>query len=102
MLGPFEDYAEMAIQFGYTTMFVAAYPLATVMSFVNNYVGKYLPLLYIWIKKKKWTCLFVEIRVDAWKLCQLSRRPEPRSVEDVGSWYVLHFIYYYFNIFFIQ
>mmetsp|Transcript_21081 Transcript_21081/g.21777 ORF Transcript_21081/g.21777 Transcript_21081/m.21777 type:complete len:758 (+) Transcript_21081:44-2317(+) len=65
MLGPFEDYAEMAIQFGYTTMFVAAYPLATVMSFVNNYV---------------------EIRVDAWKLCQLSRRPEPRSAEDVGSW----------------
>lgn len=65
MLGTFDDFAEMAIQFGYTTMFVAAFPLATVLSLVNNYV---------------------EIRVDAWKLCQLMRRAEPRSAEDVGTW----------------
>lgn len=64
MLGPFQDFAEMVIQFGYTTMFVAAFPLATVLSLVNNYV---------------------EIRVDAWKLCHLSRRPEPRSMEDIGK-----------------
>ncbi len=68
MLGTFDDYSEMAIQFGYTTMFIAAFPLATVMSFVNNYV---------------------EIRVDGWKLCQLCRRPEPRSCEDIGTWYVI-------------
>lgn len=66
MMGTFEDYSEMALQFGYTTMFVAAFPLATVCSFINNYV---------------------EIRVDAWKLCQLSRRPEPRSAEDIGTWF---------------
>jgi hypothetical protein len=66
MLGTFDDYAEMIIQFGYTTMFVAGFPLAPLMSIVNNYV---------------------EIRVDAWKLCQLCRRPEPRSCEDIGTWY---------------
>jgi hypothetical protein len=27
-----------------------------------------------------------EIRVDAWKLCQLMRRAEPRSAEDIGTW----------------
>lgn len=77
MLGTFEDYAEMAIQFGYTTMFVAAYPLATVMSFVNNYV---------------------ELRIDAWKLCQLSRRPEPRSAEDIGSWQAILEIMTFFAV----
>lgn len=46
-------------------MFVAAFPLAAVMSFVSNYI---------------------EIRVDAWKLCQVCRRPEPRSAEDIGTW----------------
>lgn len=40
MLGPFADYANLAIQFGYATMFIAAYPLAMFMSFVSNYVGK--------------------------------------------------------------
>jgi len=68
MLGTFDDYAEMVIQFGYTTMFIAGFPLATVMSLVNNYV---------------------EIRVDGWKLCHLCRRAEPRSCEDIGTWQVI-------------
>jgi hypothetical protein len=46
-------------------MFVAAFPLALIMSFVSNYI---------------------EIRIDAWKLCQQYRRPEPRSAEDIGTW----------------
>jgi hypothetical protein len=41
MLGPFMDYANLSIQFGYATMFIAAYPLAMAMSFVSNYVGKF-------------------------------------------------------------
>jgi hypothetical protein len=27
--------------------------------------------------------------VDAWRLCQQCRRPEPRSVEDIGTWYTI-------------
>ncbi|CAE7662482.1 Ano6, partial [Symbiodinium microadriaticum] len=70
MLGPFADYTEASIQYGYATMFVAAYPLAAIMSFVNNYI---------------------ELRVDAWKLLQQCRRPEPRSAEDIGTWQtILH------------
>lgn len=64
-LDTFADYAEMVIQFGYATMFVVSFPLATVMALVNNYMM---------------------MRVEAWKLCQLCRRPEPRSCEDIGTW----------------
>lgn len=47
MLGPFADYANLMIQFGYATMFISAYPLATVLSFVTNYVGKFLVLAFL-------------------------------------------------------
>ncbi len=34
------------------------------------------------------TCLVLtEQRVDAWRLCQQCRRPEPRSCEDIGTWF---------------
>jgi anoctamin-10/anoctamin-7 len=46
-------------------MFISAYPLATVLAFVSNYV---------------------QLRVDAWKLCQFFRRPEPRGAADIGTW----------------
>jgi hypothetical protein len=39
-LGTFQDFADLTIQFGYATMFVAAYPLSTAVALVNNYVGK--------------------------------------------------------------
>lgn len=66
MLGTFRNYQEMAFQFGYATLFSAAFPLAPVLAYINN---------------------FVEIRVDAWKLLQCSRRPEPSGAEDIGAWY---------------
>jgi anoctamin-10/anoctamin-7 len=78
MLGPFEDYAEMVIQFGYTTMFIVAFPLATVMSLFNNYI---------------------ELRVDAWKLTHVVRRPEPRSCEDIGSWFEIFEVISYAAVF---
>lgn len=65
LLGTFEDYSNMSTQFGFMTMFVAAFPLTTLLALVNNYV---------------------EMRVNAWRLCQVCRRPKPRCAEDIGTW----------------
>ena len=37
-MGPFIDYADYSMQFAYATMFISAYPMATCMAVVNNYV----------------------------------------------------------------
>ena len=31
----------------------------------------------------------IELKVDAWKLTHLTRRPIPRSCEDIGTWYAI-------------
>ena len=66
--GLFEDYAEMSVQFGYATLFAPACPIAPVMALVNNYV---------------------ELRVDAMKLCYGTRRPIPKGAADIGTWYAI-------------
>lgn len=48
---PVAGVVNAAKQFGYSTLFVAAYPLSCLMALVNNYI---------------------EIRIDAWKLCQVN------------------------------
>lgn len=68
LLSTFYDYANMATQYGFMTMFVAAFPLTAALAFVNN---------------------FVELRVNAWRLCQLYQRPHPRSAEDIGTWFIV-------------
>jgi anoctamin-10/anoctamin-7 len=68
LLGLFDDYSELAIQFGYACMFVAAFPPVLLLAFAGNYL---------------------ELRLDAWKLTQLCKRPLPRSAEDIGSWQVI-------------
>lgn len=61
----FDDFNEMAIQYGYLALFSPAYPLAPLLALLNN---------------------IVEIRVDATKLCTSMRRPRWESAEDIGSW----------------
>ena len=65
LLGTFDDFADMITQFGYVSLFATAFPLAPFFAFVTN---------------------FVEIRIDAWKLCQNTRRAWPMSAEDIGTW----------------
>ncbi|KAJ0410120.1 hypothetical protein ATCC90586_001605 [Pythium insidiosum] len=64
--GTFDDYTEMVIQFGFTTMFVVAFPLSPLLSYLNN---------------------VLEIRLDAYRLLFESRRPRPQTVKNMGYWY---------------
>lgn len=63
--GTFDDYLEMAIQFGYVTWFSGVFPLAGLCALVNN---------------------VVEIRSDAFKLCASFQRPFGELARDIGAW----------------
>ncbi|VDM81174.1 unnamed protein product [Strongylus vulgaris] len=62
---PLDDYLEMFIQFGYVLLFSPAFPLAALCAVVNN---------------------VIEIRVDAFKLCNTVQRPFGRQVKSIGAW----------------
>ena len=62
------------IQYGFVTLFVAAFPLAPFFALINN-IG--------------------EIRLDAYKMVTQARRPMAERVEDIGAWYgILRIITY--------
>lgn len=52
------------IQYGFTTVFVAAFPLAPLLALFNN---------------------LVEIRLDAIKMVQVQRRLVPCKAKDIGQ-----------------
>jgi hypothetical protein len=62
---PLDDYMEMVIQFGYVALFGASLPLVATLAFIE---------------------ILLEIRVDAWKLSNLTRRPNPNRASDIGVW----------------
>jgi hypothetical protein len=62
----FNDYAEMMVQYGYVTFFSMAFPLAPGLALLNN---------------------VVEIRSDAFKLCNNTRRPVARKAAGIGVWF---------------
>ena len=63
--GPFDDYLKLALQFGYVTLFVSAFPLAPFLAFINSQV---------------------EIHIVSIKICKLSRRPVNSGTQDIGTW----------------
>ena len=60
-----EDYLEMCIQFGFVALFGASCPFVAALALFE----------ITW-----------EIRIDAWKLCYLVRRPDPVKTEEIGIW----------------
>mmetsp|Transcript_17332 Transcript_17332/g.22103 ORF Transcript_17332/g.22103 Transcript_17332/m.22103 type:complete len:1054 (+) Transcript_17332:100-3261(+) len=74
---PFDDYLELALQFGYVTLFVSAFPLAPFLALLNN---------------------VVEAWVDASKVCLLSRRPSLPKAQDIGTWLTIFTILNYLSV----
>ncbi|XP_062989796.1 anoctamin-4 isoform X2 [Elgaria multicarinata webbii] len=64
--GLFDEYLEMILQFGFITIFVAAFPLAPLLALLNN---------------------VIEIRLDAYKFVTQWRRPLASRAKDIGIWY---------------
>ncbi|KAJ8915650.1 hypothetical protein NQ315_003434 [Exocentrus adspersus] len=62
----FPEYLEMVLQYGFVTIFVAAFPLAPFFALLNN---------------------ILEMRLDAQKLLTFYRRPVTQRVKDIGVWY---------------
>ncbi|CAI9736685.1 anoctamin-4-like isoform X2 [Octopus vulgaris] len=65
-LGMFYEYLEMVIQFGFVSIFVAAFPLAPVFALLNN---------------------ILEVRLDAYKYVTQFRRPLASRAQDIGIWF---------------
>ncbi|XP_069685470.1 anoctamin-5-like isoform X2 [Periplaneta americana] len=63
--GLFPEYLEMVLQYGFVTIFVAAFPLAPFFALLNN---------------------ILEMRLDAKKLLTYYRRPVTQRVRDIGVW----------------
>lgn len=61
----YDDYLEQIILFGYATLFVAAFPLAPVLVFVNN---------------------IFEVLLDSWKVLHETQRPNPHGAQNIGPW----------------
>ncbi|XP_067007730.2 anoctamin-7 isoform X2 [Anabrus simplex] len=64
--GLFQEYLEMVLQFGFITIFVAAFPLAPLFALLNNWV---------------------EIRLDAQKFVCETRRMVAERAENIGIWF---------------
>jgi len=61
----FDDYLEIMMQYGFVTLFAAAFPLAPLCALINN---------------------VTEIRADAFKLCDNCARPTPKPAGSLGAW----------------
>ncbi|KAK2918217.1 anoctamin-10 [Channa argus] len=63
--GLFAEYIELLVQFGYLSLFSCVYPLTAVLLLINN---------------------ITEIRTDAYKICNLFRKPFCPPVANMGVW----------------
>ncbi|KAJ3192047.1 Anoctamin-7 [Irineochytrium annulatum] len=60
-----DDYFQKAVQYGYVTMFVTAFPIAPLFALMNN---------------------FFEKKSDSFKFLEVLRRPAPLPAQNIGIW----------------
>lgn len=65
------------IQYGFVTLFVAAFPLAPLFALLNN---------------------ICEIRLDAYKMIAQARRPIAERVENIGAWFLILKVITYLSV----
>jgi len=66
-----ECFADTAIQFGYSVLFIVALPIACFCALVSNYV---------------------KVKLQAWKQLKMYHRPIPQGAQDIGSWQSIFYI----------
>ena len=62
----FRWYLELMVQYGFVTLFAAAFPLAPLIAVIQN---------------------FVLIHANKFKLLDLVRRPLPSGAKNIGTWF---------------
>uniref|UniRef100_H2YH01 Anoctamin n=1 Tax=Ciona savignyi TaxID=51511 RepID=H2YH01_CIOSA len=65
--GTFDDYLELWLQFGYVVLFSCVYPPAAIFALINN---------------------VIEMKSDAFKMCNVYRRPFVYQTNGIGTWKV--------------
>ena len=65
--GTFYDYSELAIQFGYVTLFAPAFPLAPIIALFSN---------------------IIENRTDAWKILLGCKKPSYQGTQGVFHYFI--------------
>ncbi|KAM8922282.1 anoctamin-10 isoform 3-T3 [Lycaon pictus] len=65
LVGTFDDYLELFLQFGYVSLFSCVYPLAAAFAVLNN---------------------FTEVNSDALKMCRVLKRPFAEPSANIGVW----------------
>ena len=65
MDGTFEEYLQLMIQFGFVTLFSAAFTLAPLIAILQN---------------------MTIVKVERYKMLDLFRRPLPLGAKNIGNW----------------
>jgi len=71
---PLDDYMEVVITYGYIVLFGVAFPFSPLFGLVLG---------------------VIELKVDAWKLCSIYKRPFPLRAKSIGVWnYIIQALSY--------